>query len=494
MLTRISLLAALSLLALCGPGCTFKNRRLDPSDLPFEARRHNQTRAALAAEPPALADQADQRIRPATSPTTAAATASGKYPRDDGYFVGIAISGGGSRSANFSAACMFHLQRLGLLQRADYISAVSGGSLSAAYYCVSDNQQWSPGNVQTKLTHSFASDMIWNTILPWNFLVMSFSDWDRSDVLADSFRKVLFSSSDKRALTFADLREDRPRLLINSTDLQSGKSFVFCNETFDLLNSDLASYPLGHAVAASSAVPVLLHQVTLRDFSTTYKQYRHLIDGGVVDNLGVRTLVETYRAQLGTGGNGRGNASGNGDDREFERVYPRGAVFIVIDARTQYDARISGRGDTSLLESLQFGAGVTSTVLINRASSATLAEIILDSAPDHVDAKTLRQERADLIDHGYVRLENIEGRPVHVLHLALSRVNEVRDLPFTSFSNRVNSISTYFNISDNEAYSLYQAAELLVEQRFKNELKAIAEELNRVGPASTQRTRAAGAE
>jgi predicted acylesterase/phospholipase RssA len=338
---------------------------------------------------------------------------------------------------------------------------------------VSDDRQWNPANVQKKLTHSFASDIFWTTVLPWNFAAMLVSDWDRSDVLGDTFAKVLFTSPDgKRRLTFADLRDDRPRLLINATDLQSGKPFVFCNEMFDQINSDLSKYPIGHAVAASSAVPVLLHQVTLRDFSTAYKQYRHLIDGGVVDNLGVRTLVETYRAQLGAADS---TTRASGQDT---RLYPRGAVFIVIDARTQYDARISGRGDTSLIESLQFGAGVTSTVLINRASSATLAEIILDSAPDHVDARTLRQERADLIDNGYVRLENIDGRPVYVLHLALSRVNEVRDLPFTSFSNRVNSISTYFNISQNEAYSLYQAAELLVEQRFKKELKTIADELN----------------
>src|SRR5206468_12762518 len=113
-------------------------------------------------------------------------------------------------------------------------------------------------------------------------------------------------------------RPDRPHLLINATDLQSGKPFVFSDESFDQINSDLARYPIAHAVAASSAVPVLLHQVTLRDYHTVFKQYRHLVDGGVVDNLGVRTLVETYRAQL--------KASDN-------TLYPNGAVFIVIDAK-----------------------------------------------------------------------------------------------------------------------------------------------------------------
>jgi predicted acylesterase/phospholipase RssA len=452
--------AAAILLVLAVGGCTSLNERLNDASVPPDQRRHNHTRAALAAEPghPAASER-DVRIRP----TTASATRPARQPLDaDGYFVGIAISGGGSRSANFSAACMFQLQRLGLLQRADYISSVSGGSLTAAYYCLSDDQQWNEGNVQKKLTHHFATDMIMTVVMPWNWLPLMFTNWDRSDVLASSFRKVMFSQ-DGRTLTFADLRNDRPHLLINATDLQSGKPFVFSDETFDQINSDLSRYPIAHAVAASSAVPVILHQVTLRDFATIFQQYRHLVDGGVVDNLGVKTLVETYRAQM---------KASNGS------TYPRGAVFILLDARTQYDARISSRGDTTVLESLEFGAGLSSTVLINRASSATLDEIILDSSPDHVDAATLRKERDDLMNGGYVRLEDSYGRPVYVLHLALSRVNEMADLPFAGFTDSVNNISTYFNIGQTEAAQLYQAAQLLVERRFREPLRQIADELN----------------
>ena len=450
-------------------GCTSLNERLNDAAVPPEARRRNHTRAALSAEPPsptADAGTREQRIRPSTqsasAPSRSTDSADSAGAGDDGYFVGIAISGGGSRSANFSAACMFQLHRLGLLQRADYISSVSGGSLTAAYYCLSDDAQWNLGEVQQKLTHHFATDMILTVSMPWNWLPLMFSNWDRSDVMASSFRKVLFSR-DGKPLTFADLRGDRPHLLINSTDLQSAKPFIFCDEAFDQINSDLSKYPIAHAVAASSAVPVLLHQVTLRDFHTIFEQYRHLVDGGVVDNLGVKTLVETYRAQV---------KASNG------AAYPRGAVFILLDARTQYDARIANRGDTTVLESLQFGAGLSSTVLLNRASSATLDEMILDSAPDHVDAATLRKERDDLINGGYVRLQTAEGRPVYVLHLALSRVNDISDLPFQGFTESVNNISTYFNIGHAEAAQLYQAAELLVEKRFREPLREIAEGLN----------------
>jgi len=464
------LLLALLLIA----GCTSLNVPLNGADQSADLPPiRNHTRAALAADATPLdiaAAHDDVTVRPTTTAPRTHLTAD--LTRDDGYFVGIGISGGGSRSANFAAACMFHLQRLGLLQRVDYISAVSGGSLTAAYYCVSTDDEWNPAIAQKRLTHSFATDLLWATFMPWNSAALFFSDYDRSDLLANSFRKVLFTR-DARELTFGDLRPDRPRLLINATDLQSGKGFVFCNETFDKLNSDLSKYPLAHAVAASSAVPVLLHQVTLRDHSTTFKQYRHLVDGGVVDNLGVKTLVEMYRAQV----------------KEDATRYHKGAVFIVLDARTQHDARIGSRGDTSLLESLQFGTGMTSTVLLNRASTATLAEIILDSSPDQVTAAELRRNRDALINGGYVELKDVDGRPVYVLHLAMSRVDEISDLPSQNFKQSLNNISTYFNIAPSEAAALYQAANLLVERRFHRELATISDELNGVkSPATTAAT------
>jgi hypothetical protein len=292
-----------------------------------------------------------------------------------------------------------------------------------------------------------------------------FTNWDRSDLLADSFTRVLFSR-DGRPLTFGDLRPDRPRLLINATDLQSGRRFIFCNESFNDLNADLSKYPIANAVAASAAVPVLMHQVTLRDYSTKFKQYRHLVDGGVTDNLGVQTLIETYTAQVES-------AKARGEPEP----YPRGAVLIVLDARTQFDARLSDKGDVSFLESLSAGAGLTSTSLLNRISSATLAEIIVRHVADDTSAKRLREEIDEFNAGGYLSLSGRNGHPVRVVHVALSRVDELKALPFQSFRERVNSIATYFNISDTETFNLYQAADLLVRERFEPQFTAIVDEL-----------------
>jgi predicted acylesterase/phospholipase RssA len=451
------------LLSAAAGGCTSVNRRLNASGVLFERRVHNHTRAAagVAAAPPASRDPRGVR-------------AEGQPPdvipdvHPDGCFVGLALSGGGSRSANFSAACMFQLERLGVLQHVDYISSVSGGSLTAAYYCLYGDGPggWNPGRVQNKLTHAFANDLICATFMPWNLPVLWFTDWDRSDILADDFTRVLFSRNGK-TLTFGDLRPDRPRLLINATDLQSGRRFVFCNETFDEINSDLSKYPISNAVAASAAVPIVMHHVTLRDFSTTFKQYRHLIDGGVVDNLGVQSLVDTYMAHVKAAAD-----AGKPDP------YPRGAVLIVLDARTEFDAKLSNKGDISFIESLSTGAGLTSTALLNRVSSATMADLIVRNAADETTAGEIRKAIGRLEKGGSLTLRATDGKPVRVLHLALSHIDDLTNLPFRGFREQVNNIATYFNIDPTEAYNLYQAADLLVRERFEGELTALQDELN----------------
>jgi predicted acylesterase/phospholipase RssA len=451
-------------------GCTNKNVALNGEDVPLEARVTNHTRAALSAEVLPLASapgSPTQDTRPAMRPAKRLTEPPAALDRNgDGCFVGLALSGGGSRSANFSASCMFQLERLGLLDKVDYISSVSGGSLTGAYYCLFDQRYWNPGNVQRRLTHSFATDVFWTVVMPWNYVALLLTDWDRSDVLAEDFETHLFTKGG-RGMTFADLRKDRPRLLINATDLQSGRPFIFCNETFDELNSDLSKYPIGWAVAASAAVPVVMHHVTLRDYNTTFKQYRHLIDGGINDNLGITSLVETYRAQTEAA-----RRAGQ------PPPYPNGAVFFVVDARTRFDAQLSNKGDIGLVESLAYGAGLTSTSLLNRVSSATLSDIIVKYSPDNVTARQLREQMKQLEDTGVLTLDDQQGRPIRVYHLSLSHVNQLANLPFASFSEKVTTISTYFNIEQTEAYQLNVAAELLVRQKYEDEFRELARRLD----------------
>ena len=221
------------------------------------------------------------------------------------------------------------------------------------------------------------------------------------------------------------------------------------------------------AVAASSAVPVLLHHLTLRDFSTTFDQYRHLIDGSVNDNLGAQTLVETFGAHVR-----QARARGGPDP------YPNGAVLLLLDATTGFDARLSGRADISFVESLVAGAGLSTTALINRGSTATLAEMIVENAADDAPARELRSAIAELRTTGQLTQQDRTGHPVRVVHIALAQVETLQNVPFMSFRERVNNIATYFNIDRTEAFHLYQAAELLVEQKHEPRLVEILAEMD----------------
>ena len=56
--------------------------------------------------------------------------------------------------------------------------------------------------------------------------------------------------------TFRQLNpEHRPRVWINASDIFNRTPFVFSDETFGAICSDLASYPIANAVAASAAMP-----------------------------------------------------------------------------------------------------------------------------------------------------------------------------------------------------------------------------------------------
>src|SRR5213078_28367 len=69
--------------------------------------------------------------------------------------------------------------------------------------------------------------------------------------------------------TFGDLmaRDKNPFLCVNATDIGSGARFEFTQDEFDLLGSDLSQFPVSRAVAASSAFPVLLTPIVLKNYS-----------------------------------------------------------------------------------------------------------------------------------------------------------------------------------------------------------------------------------
>lgn len=255
----------------------------------------------------------------------------------------VAFSGGGTRAAALSYGVLQELRdtrvvidgkEQRLLDSIGLISSVSGGSFTSAYYGLYGDrifqdfeERFLRRDVEGALVRGLLNPARW------------FSSRGRTDMAVDYYREVLFGDA-----TFADLmRPDGPLVLINTSDLGHGVRFTFVQEYFNLLCSDVSSFPLARAVTASSAVPVVFDPVVVENYpgcskglpgwleaarsrqsmdanlrmvvaddaayaDKTGHRYAHFVDGGITDNLGLRALLETveviggaqeYVAQLG---------------------------------------------------------------------------------------------------------------------------------------------------------------------------------------------------
>ncbi|WP_417658926.1 patatin-like phospholipase family protein [Pseudidiomarina sp.] len=254
-----------------------------------------------------------------------------EHSRSDDITIVLAFSGGGSRAAALSYGVLeglrdtkIHLdnREVRLLDEVDFITSVSGGSFTAAYY----------GLYGDKIFTDFEGDFLRRDyVSEWLDGVASpllwFSKNGRTDIATRIYEERLFKGA-----TFADLNQrNGPLILINASDLGGGVRFSFVQEYFDLLCSNIASYPIARAVTASSAVPLMLNPVVLKNHKgchnsaqnyleeldekqikeaklsphlldtlhalRSYKnrnerQFIHLVDGGITDNLGLMAFYE----------------------------------------------------------------------------------------------------------------------------------------------------------------------------------------------------------
>jgi NTE family protein len=274
--------------------------------------------------------------------------------------VTLAFSGGGTRAAAFSYGVLKALRDtvvtidgrpVLLLDEVDAITSVSGGSFTAAYYGLYGERIFSDfeadflrRDVERALLDSLFNPLNW------------FRSSGRTERAIEYYEEHLF-----RGATFADLRqENRPLIVINASDLGYGVRFSFLQEYFGLLCSDLSTFPVARAVAASSAVPVVFNPVVLANhpqcgagppgwldamrrraegdegkmmqvdglatyFDRDKRRYAHLVDGGITDNLGLRALVDLVEAVGGP----------EAYLKAVGREAPRDQVLIVVNASTE---------------------------------------------------------------------------------------------------------------------------------------------------------------
>lgn len=259
----------------------------------------------------------------------------------------LALSGGGSRAAYFDTCCMFNLGAM--LKEVDVISCVSGGSWAGAYYCITEDpaeiakrqeeasatrsmlqflqldrmpyHEWEEQSVKRLLSQSFDWDFMVKWLHPGDTMRSWFTGWDRSDTMSEVFAEELFFIQPlpfrtiqtvvptllRHGYVMGELNPKRPYLVINATTAVSGpifgKPFTFTREDFASIGSDIRSYPLSRAVMASSAFPAAMNYMTLRDYrgeaaiphADRKRQYLHVFDGGVCDNLGLGSVGKAIK-------------------------------------------------------------------------------------------------------------------------------------------------------------------------------------------------------
>jgi NTE family protein len=248
-----------------------------------------------------------------------------KVPPDQAgdVLVVLLFSGGGTRAAALAYGTLEALRdsrvivrgkEHSLLDEADYVSAVSGGSVVAAYY----------GLYRDRIFTDFGDRFLYRDVqgeltyrLLGNLGRVSSARFGRGDLFAEYLNDQVFDGA-----TYADLvRQPRPYTVISATDMSLGGQFPFSQERFDLLCSDLSPVPVGRAVAASMALPPYFSPITFWNYAgqcgyvpppwfadrpeadertrrdlaemRSYldlerRPYVHLFDGGLVDNLSLR--------------------------------------------------------------------------------------------------------------------------------------------------------------------------------------------------------------
>ncbi|PTT41833.1 hypothetical protein DBR23_04850 [Acidovorax sp. HMWF018] len=338
-----------------------------------------------------------QNVAAAKNPVAASGSSngySGDTSKQPSVVVALTLSGGGARAAAFGLGVLRELKatqfvlegkETTLLDELGLISGVSGGSILATHYAMFGDETLTRFESDF-LLDDFDGGLIRRALSFSRFRDLASPWYGRSNVLEERLSALY------RGKTFADLaaRKSGPRLLVTATDLTTGAPFEFTPEQFALLCSDLNSVPLSFAVASSSAVPLVLSPMTLRNHAescahpraspsetpgSVQANYRarmlkasvdsyinvrerpflHLVDGGVSDNLGLRGLLDRVVATGSIQDSFRGMAAGS-----IHKL-----ILIAVNSERDLAERIdqSDRVPTApqVMDALLFGAGARVT-------------------------------------------------------------------------------------------------------------------------------------
>ncbi|MDB5619093.1 patatin-like phospholipase family protein [Tardiphaga sp.] len=277
----------------------------------------------------------------------------------DDLLIGLAFSGGGTRAAAFSFGVLQEMDNTPMprasdkmVDRIDFISGVSGGSVTAAYFGLKKRDALADFRERFLLQN--AEEGL-QTELSINTIGRAFSGGiNDSKAFTKWLDAHLFHN-----VTFGEFRRvGSPKVWINASDIYNHVPFVFDATAFSAICSDLTKYPLSSAVAASAAVPIAFSPAVVQAFPGTCRDplppwiakaaanrnaspllgsyakailryrdgavpYIKLMDGGLVDNYGISGFTVMRESS----------------DNPYAPLTPaqavklRRAMFLVVDAK-----------------------------------------------------------------------------------------------------------------------------------------------------------------
>ncbi len=252
--------------------------------------------------------------------------------------LGLSLSGGGYRATAFHLGTLNKLQEMNILQQADVISTISGGSITGAYYCLEKDNYENFKNtlyeaVQKKsvikkvlLSFTFLKLILFTLLffIPAIYFLTTTYAW-LFPVLILVFIFVLFKFQfyifpvSKRIekiydeffckkKTLSNLPE-HPALVIGSTNLQTSRPFTFSrtwmqDSTYQYrkppIKFNAEHFPIARAVMASSCVPFAFTPVKIAEEyflnpADAKEVHPLLVDGGVYDNQGIHKIMQHGR-------------------------------------------------------------------------------------------------------------------------------------------------------------------------------------------------------
>lgn len=390
----------------------------------------------------------------------------------DSLFIVASFSGGGARASALSYGVLRELARTPIVwegyrktlaDELNVINALSGGSFTAAYYALHHN----------RIFHDFEYRFLrkdWESELrsrilrsPHNWVRLLSPYFGRAHIFSELLDEALFEGA-----TFNDLlsSDQRPIIFMHASDMATVSRFEFNQRQFDLICSDLSKLPLSVATASSSALPLLLSPISLKNYAgecgyipplyiTAQKEtswgrrratelqsyldaerrpYIHLLDGGLADNLGMRSVLELSALVE--------NLEGAFEVLGVKKV--RKLVYIMVNAETDPDV---SQYKLDEIPSLSRVLNSLVDIPINRYSDDTF----------ELMGQAVTQWRAQLRQRTRKDTDIFEpDADIYFIDASLSELEDREELA------RVMRIPTNLSLTDSDIESLLLAASKLI--------------------------------